>query len=145
MANYTTYNDTGYTSIPSTIQAHMKGIIEANKGQDYVAFRSGEGVYNLVIGTLKYDSNVISGHGIMYTYNYFYNSYSIQKGGFDGSVYISSEKNYAYSNVSTQTPQFQQVQAVSSIEIFIMFSVVFIYVVFRDLSRRWKKSKRVRC
>jgi hypothetical protein len=31
--DFTTYNGTGYTSIPSTVQTHMKGIIESNKGQ----------------------------------------------------------------------------------------------------------------
>lgn len=140
--DYTTYNNTGYTSIPSSIQTHAKGIIESNKGQDYCCFQSGENVYNLVIGTLKYENGVISGSGTMYTYYYGYNQYTISKGGFDGNITISSEKNYAFTNVSRETPRFQQVETISSIEIFFMFSIVFLYVLFRDFTIRKRRSRR---
>lgn len=140
--DYTTYNNTGYTSIPTAIQNHAKGIIESNKGQDYCCFQSSENVYNLVIGKLKYEDGIISGSGIIYTYYYGYNQYSISKGGFDGNITISSEKNYAFTNVSRETPRFQNVEAVSFNEIAFLFSIVFIYVLFRDFTIRKRRSRR---
>ena len=34
MADFYTYNGQGYTSIPSSVQAHMKGIIDNNMAKD---------------------------------------------------------------------------------------------------------------
>jgi hypothetical protein len=119
----------------------MKGIIESNKGQDYCAFQSSENTYNLVIGSLTYEDGIIYGTGTIYTYYYGYNQYSISKGGFDGNVTITSEKNYAFSNTSTQTPRFQGVEVVSFVEVSFLFSIIFVYILFRDFTMRKRRRR----
>ena len=120
--DYTTYNGTGYTNIPSSVQTHMKGIIENNIGKDYVCWQGSENVYYMAVGSLKYENGVISGSGTLYTYNYYYNSYSITKGGFNDNVVISSEKNYTFTNTTQSQPAWVGVQTVSFNEVAILFS-----------------------
>lgn len=138
--DYTTYNGQGYTSIPSSVQTHMKGIIENNIGKDYCCWQGSENVYYMAIGSLKYENGVISGSGTLYTYNYYYNSYGITKGGFNGNVVISGEKNYTYTNTTQSQPAWVGVQAVSFTQISILFSVVFLYILFRDFTMRKRRS-----
>lgn len=142
MADFVTYNGQGYTSIPSSVQAHMKGIIENNIGKDYCCWQGSENTYYMAIGSLKYENGVISGSGTLYTYNYYYSSYGISKGGFNGNVVISNEKNYTYTNTTQSQPAWTGVQAVSFNEVAILFSVIFIYILFRDFTIRKRRSRR---
>lgn len=141
-ADYSSYDIPNYNT---QCKNYFNGIIEQNWDKDYLIVRDSEYSHVLIIGNIKYNNNTFTCSDCKYyRYYYQYNNYYITKGVFNGNVNQTSNYAFVYSNVSKETPQAPDIQEKTLVPLLIAFSVMFIYVLFNDLSKYNKRpSKRI--
>lgn len=116
--NYTSYEIP--IDLYSDCQNYFIGVIENNLDKDYIVWRAGYSTNALAVGRFTYkDGKFVGKAEQVIFYSGFRTSqeqYNIVKGGADNEFSLSTiDKNFAFSNVSRETPCLHGIQATPQI------------------------------